>query len=292
MALPSEPAPSSPGGQGGQGGQAGAASANDESGAGGTNQSPAETNGGANSGGANSGGAGSQAGGAANGGNGGVESTLTLPLKILILGDSITAQLDSWIFPFQDALRDAGCEQFALIGYDAEPYNGPYPQKDGYQIRRIAVGGFSTRGILHWIQSKQADVGGKPDIVLQYLGANNVYGGFIDGTYNPNVQADPGAAYVEDTLQLLEIVRAENPKVTYVLMRMQEDSLEPIGAAIDQLVEEANTPESEVTFAPAATGVSTTDGLHPDAAGAVTLSGPPAQLLIDWLKERGACSER
>lgn len=212
------------------------------------------------------------------------------PPKLLFVGDSITENDESWIHPVQENLASNGCAEFELIGYDGSPYNGPYSAPPGLQSKRIAAGGFSTRGILNWIESKDGDLGGVPDVWVQYLGVNNEYGGFIDGTYNPSVQDDPGGAYVADTSKFIDLVRSKNPSAYFVLMKIQNGQLQDIDAAIDEVVSSKSTSSSPVVAVDGPDGVETSDGIHPTQAGAQTLAAPVSQRLIEVLTSRGQCN--
>jgi lysophospholipase L1-like esterase len=228
-------------------------------------------------------------GGANTGGtnSGGTPTTgIAKPARILAVGDSITEQKDSWIFPMQDKLKVAGCE-YAMIGYAMSPYNGAYATRPGYGSKRIAAGGFSTRGILNLIKEK--GLPDTPDVFLEYLGVNNVYGGFIDGKYNPNVSGDPSGSYIQDTKAFIAMVRAKNPRAIFVLMKLQNNQFSDIDKAIDSLVKSESKPESPVVSSMGATGVDTVDGIHPSAAGATKLAGPVSTVLVDLLKQAGVC---
>jgi lysophospholipase L1-like esterase len=128
-----------------------------------------------------------------------------------------------------------------------------------------------------------------PDVFVEYLGVNNVYGGFIDGKYNPNVSADPAGSYTTDTKEFIAMVRAKNPNAIFVLMKLQNNGFPQIDKAIEALVKSENKPESPVVFALGATGVDTVDGTHPSAAGAVTLAGPVGTVVLDLLSKAGVC---
>lgn len=219
------------------------------------------------------------------GGSGGAAQP-TSPVKILCVGDSITEQEASWIYPLQDALREAGCN-YELIGLDQGPYNGPYVGKLGYDSKRVAAGGFSTTGILNYIKEK--GMGGAPDVVIEYLGVNNVYGGFIDGKYNPDNRDDPDGSYIKDNQELIALVRAQNPQATFLLMKIENDALPVIDAAIDSLAAAQSTPASPVIAVAVARDVETQDGIHPTADGAKTLAGPIAKALSALLTSRGSC---
>ena len=231
-------------------------------------------------------GAGGSAGTAVAGMGGTQGSIGTSPAKVLCLGDSITEQTASWIYPMQDALRVQRCS-YELIGIEEGPYNGPYSVRIGYDNERVAAGGFSTTGILNLI--KERGTGGVPDIVVEYLGVNNVYGGFIDGKYNPDNRDDPDGAFIRDNLELLALLRAQNPKLKLLLMKIENHALPEIDAAIDELVATASTAQSPVIAVAVAEGVETEDGIHPTAAGAVTLAGPVGKALGRVLDAEGRC---
>lgn len=222
-------------------------------------------------------------------GSGGAAAVLG-PAQILCVGDSITENSASWMHPLAQHLMEVGCEPFDFIGYDQSPYNGPYEAPEGQDAQRIAAGGFSSRGILNWIESKAGDLGGVPDFWIQYLGVNNVYGGFIDGTYNPSVTSDPDGAYLEDTEAFIDLVRAKNPSAHFLLVKIQDGKLPEIDAAIDETVLAKNTPESPVIAVDAAYSVSTTDGIHPDEEGAKTLAAPIAARLTELMMGLGFCA--
>jgi hypothetical protein len=240
----------------------------------------------AGSGGVNGGAGHAGAAGSGGGGAGGAGSSIPSPARLLCIGDSITEAESSWIFPLQDALREAGCE-VTLIGYEEGPYNGPYAPKAGYEHRRIAAGGFSTTGILNLI--KERGLGGTPDLVIEYLGANNAYGGFIDGKYNPDNRDDPDGSYARDNAELMNIVRAANPRTKFLLMKLQDNILPVIDDAIDDVVQAQHQPDSEVMAVAPALNVETSDGLHPTPAGSVTLAGPISIKLVEVLQAAGAC---
>ena len=211
------------------------------------------------------------------------------PAKIACVGDSVTEQQLSWIHPFQEELEAAGCGNFELIGYDGSPYNGAYTAPTGLQKKRIAAGGFSTRGILNWIESRDGNLGGTPDLWIQFLGINNEYGGFIDGTYNPNVSADPEGSYKEDTEKFVTMVRAKNPKARIILVKAHNHMLLDMEIAIDQLVASLSTTDSPVITVDSVTAVSTVDNTHPDGAGAEKLAQHISAKAADALRALGAC---
>ncbi len=285
--------PSTPGGAAGAGGSAASAGGVAVAGGGGVAGGGVAGAGGNNNslagGGAQSGGGGTEASGAPSGGSAsqGGSGAVAGPAALLCIGDSITEQADSWIYPMQDALRTHSCK-YHLIGFDQGAYNGPYAVRDGYDSKRIAAGGFSTTGILNLIKEK--GLGGVPDVVVEYLGVNNVYGGFIDGKYNPDNTANPDGSYIKDNEELFKLARAANPNVTFVLMKIENEALPKIDAAIDQLVKTQSTLQSPVIAVASAKGVETKDGIHPTAAGASTLSGPVAAALSTLLTARGYCS--
>ncbi|MDX2024076.1 MAG: hypothetical protein SF187_27800 [Deltaproteobacteria bacterium] len=210
------------------------------------------------------------------------------PLRIVIIGDSITEQVASWIHPFQQNLMSAGCA-FELIGYERSPYNGAYVAPAGLSARRIAAGGFSSRGIRNWIDANGRQFGGVPDLLIEYLGVNNVYGGFLDGKYNPDVKADAAGAYVTDTKEILGWARLQNPRVAAFLMKIQDNLLAQIGVAIEQVVKEASTAASVVQSVVPASGVSRGTDVHPDAAGAARLATPISEAVIAFMKNAGRC---
>lgn len=208
------------------------------------------------------------------------------PARVLCLGDSITEAEDAWVYSLQDLLVERSC-RFELIGYDEGPYNGPYAMRPGYGHRRIAAGGFSTTGILNLI--KERGLGGTPDVVLEYLGVNNQYGGFVDGKYNPDNSNDPTGSFLKDNREIIALVRAQNPAVAFLLMKPQNGSLPNIGAAIDELVATESTSASPVISVEGAVGVETGDGIHPTEAGSKTLAGPVGSALADLLAKHGLC---
>ncbi len=220
------------------------------------------------------------------GASGGFAGAIAPPARILCVGDSITERADSWIYPVQDALKSSSC-RYKLIGYDEGPYNGPYTVKPGYDNQRIAAGGFNTTGILNLIKEK--GLAGVPDVVVEYLGVNNEYGGFIDGKYNPDDSKDPVGTYVKDNHDLMQLVRAVNPNVIWFLMKIENNALPDIDSAIDQVVSAESTPNSPVIAVKDATGVETIDGIHPTAAGAATLAGPIATALTAMLTTQSLC---
>ncbi len=243
----------------------------------------------ASGGGAGAAGTAALTGGAGDGGSQGQAGAAQQagPAQILCLGDSITEQAASWIYPLQDTLRADTC-RYEFIGLDQSPYNGEYVTRDGYENKRVAAGGFSTTGILNLI--KEQGMGGVPDVVVEYLGVNNVYGGFIDGKYNPNNSADPDGSYIKDNKELFAMVREKNPKATFLLMKIENNLMPEIDAAIDELVATESTAQSPVIAVANAANVDTSDGVHPTAAGATTLAGPVGKALVAWLTAEGNCT--
>lgn len=226
--------------------------------------------------------------GAATGGSASVEPFVG-PARIVCVGDSVTEQELSWIHPFQTELTAAGCGNFELIGYDGSPYNGAYTAPSGLQKKRIAAGGFSSRGILNWIQSKEGDLGGTPHLWIQLLGINNEYGGFLDGTYNPDVRDNPEGALKEDTKAFVELVRSKNPRARIILVKVPNHMLPDMETAVDELVTSLSTEESPVVAVDSVQGVTTVDNTHPDGPGAEKLAKPIAQEAVVAMRAWGAC---
>lgn len=219
---------------------------------------------------------------------------LTEPVNIVAFGDSITGQTESWIYPLQDSLIADSCAQgtdYDFIGYERE-----FPIGDdgltfaerlpgsSYDLERISRGGFNARGIVNLVKEK--GFGGTPDVGITYLSVNNQFNGYVDGTYNPPGDGNPETMKA-DLKELVELMRAENPSVFVILIKLQNGFGND---AIDSLASEMNTAASPVVAADQPNvGGNTKDGIHPNEAGAAIIADKAYEHLKPFLDENNIC---
>lgn len=178
---------------------------------------------------------------------GGGGGSITKPIKVVGIGDSITGLSNAWTYALQDRMKAGSCTaaDYQFIGYDQEfpnPDSEPYASRGpaGYQHQRISRGGFNARGMLNVV--KDQGFGGTPDVVMTYLSVNNEGQGYVDGTYNPPGDGNP-ATMKQDLKEMIQFARTKNPKVTVILGTLQDN----FGVAeIKALATEMDTSTSHV----------------------------------------------
>ncbi|WP_249350481.1 cellulose binding domain-containing protein [Microbispora sp. H10836] len=187
------------------------------------------------------------------------------PVKIMPLGDSITAGPGCWRALLWDRLQRTGYTGIDFVG--TQPGGGCSVPHDG---DHEGHGGFSATGIADNDQLPPWLAATKPDIVLMHLGTNDMWGGYIPTT-------TVLAAYTK----LIGQMRAANPKMKIIVAQiipMNPPSCPTCAAdvvALDNAIPAwaagLTTAQSPIVVVDQWTGFDaardTGDGVHPNDAG-------------------------
>ena len=232
------------------------------------------------------------------------------PANIVAVGDSITEQNASgttrysWIFPLQDQLNATCSGGYQIAGKDSSPYTG-YIGPSGYSLKRIAVGGFNTSGILNWMEAEPPAFGASvPDYVLYYLGVNNTWGGGWTSDnkgYNPTMGSDWLDRWEDDTTDIIALARAANPDVTFVIIAIQDmdginathkTNFDAINTRAATLASSLTTAQSPVltTAQPDFVQADLYDNVHPVESGAIKIATTAYDVIQPLLNGEGRCN--
>lgn len=191
---------------------------------------------------------------------------MTDPLRVLPLGDSITAAEDGWRRPLRARVVEAfGPAAVDFVGTQRDrgfgaDHDGAHEGHSGALVTDVAAAGLLTG----WLGATD------PDVVLMHFGSNDIWRG-------TRSQASVMAAF--DTL--LAAMRAHNPDIALLVARIvpmdpgDQPGCPPRVAALNTAIgawAAANTTaRSPVTAVDHWTGFSTaddtSDGVHPNASG-------------------------
>lgn len=229
--------------------------------------------------------------------------------KIVLVGDSILEQNAkgttrySWSFPLQDKLNSTCAGDYEIVGKSRSPYTG-YTGPSGYDLDRIAAGGFNTSGILNWMYSEPPAYGPTPpDYVVYYLGVNNALGGgwTTDALgYNQEVSDGGKMEWRNDTKEMIALARDVNPNVTFIIVLLQDmdginasykakfDAINSVAASVAEYNSTANSP-IYVTTQPKFNSADLYDGVHPVKSGATKIATSAYNVLFPRLNADGYC---
>jgi lysophospholipase L1-like esterase len=187
------------------------------------------------------------------------------PVRIMPLGDSITAGPGCWRALLWDHLQRTGYNNIDFVG--TQPGGGCSVPFDG---DHEGHGGFSATGIADQNQLPGWLAATTPDVVLMHLGTNDMWGGTIS-------TSTILAAYST----LVDQMRASNPAMKILVAQIIP--MEPSGCApcptgvvaLDNAIPAwaagKTTAQSPITVVDQWTGFSTAtdtgDGVHPNDAG-------------------------
>src|SRR2546421_10939600 len=187
------------------------------------------------------------------------------PVRIMPLGDSITAGPGCWRALLWDHLQRTGFTNIDFVG--TQPGGGCSVPFDG---DNEGHGGFAATGIADQNQLPPWLAATHPDIVLMHLGTNDLWGGTISTD-----------AILAAYSKLVDQMRASNPNMKIIVARIIP--MEPPGCAtcpqgavsLDNAIPAwaagKTTAQSPITVADQWTGFNaatdTIDGVHPNDIG-------------------------
>ncbi len=193
------------------------------------------------------------------------ESSAAAPIRIMPLGDSITAGPGCWRALLWDQLQRNGYTDIDFVG--SQPGGGCSVPHDG---DHEGHGGFSATGIADQNQLPPWLAAARPDVVLMHLGTNDMWGGHI-----------PLDTVLAAYTKLVDQMRANNPAMKILVAKIIP--MEPGGCAdCPQRVVALNnaipgwaagksTARSPITVVDQWTGFNaatdTNDGVHPIDSG-------------------------
>jgi lysophospholipase L1-like esterase len=194
-------------------------------------------------------------------------SAAATPVRIMPLGDSITAGPGCWRAMLWNDLRTAGYTNIDFVGSVAD---GGCNYGYSYDGDNEGHGGYSATGIADQNQLPPWLDAARPDIVLMHLGTNDMWGGYIP-------IANVLAAYTK----LVGQMRAANPAMKIIVAQIIP--MNPSGcptcaadvAALDNAVPGwaagLSTAQSPIVVVDQWTGfdpaTDTGDGVHPNDGG-------------------------
>ncbi|WP_433056603.1 cellulose binding domain-containing protein [Dactylosporangium sp. CS-033363] len=195
-------------------------------------------------------------------------SAAAAPLRIMPLGDSITAGPGCWRAKLWHRLQLAGYTNIDFVGgvSDGGGCNPGY----SYDFDHEGHGGFSATGIADNNQLPPWLAAARPDVVLMHLGTNDMWGGYI-----------PLATKLAAFTKLVGQMRAQNPSVRIVVAQIIPMSaaacatcpadVVALNSALPSWAAGLTTAQSPITLADLWTGFNATtdtgDGVHPNDAG-------------------------
>lgn len=190
------------------------------------------------------------------------------PVRVMPLGDSITAGTGCWRAMLWHRLRSVGHNDVDFVGgvSDGGGCNPGY----SYDTDHEGHGGFSATGIADNNQLPPWLDAAKPDVVLMHLGTNDMWGGYI-----------PLDRKLAAFTKLVGQMRANNPKMRILVAQiipMSPSSCTTCAAdvvALDKALPAwaagLSTSVSPVVVVDQWTGfdaaTDTLDGVHPNTAG-------------------------
>jgi cellulose binding protein with CBM2 domain/GDSL-like lipase/acylhydrolase family protein len=187
--------------------------------------------------------------------------TAAAPVRIMPLGDSITAGPGCWRAYLWDRLQKTGYTNIDFVG--SQPGGGCSVPFDG---DHEGHGGYAATGIADQDQLPPWLAAARPDIVLMHLGTNDMWGNFrpIDTVI---------AAYSK----LVDQMRASNPSMKILVAQIipmacpECTHVVALDNAIPAWAAAKTTAQSPITVVDQWTGFNTatdtTDGVHPIDSG-------------------------
>lgn len=192
----------------------------------------------------------------------------TTPVRVMPLGDSITAGPGCWRAMLWHQLQTAGYTNVDFVGgvSDGGGCNPGY----SYDWDHEGHGGYSSTGIADNNQLPPWLAAARPDIVLMHLGTNDMWGGYI-----------PTATKLAAFTKLVGQMRANNPNIKILVAQIIPMSqaacatcpadVVSFNSAIPGWAAGLTTAQSPVIVVDQWTGfdavADTGDGVHPNTAG-------------------------
>ncbi|GGM32948.1 cellulose binding domain-containing protein [Dactylosporangium sucinum] len=190
------------------------------------------------------------------------------PVRIMPLGDSITAGPGCWRAKLWHRLQTSGYTNIDFVGgvSDGGGCNPGYT----YDFDHEGHGGYSATGIADNNQLPPWLAAARPDVILMHLGTNDMWGGYI-----------PLATKLTAFTKLVGQMRAQNPAVKIIVAQIIPMSqaacatcpadVIALNNAIPGWAAGLTTAQSPITVADLWTGfdavADTGDGVHPNDAG-------------------------
>jgi lysophospholipase L1-like esterase len=209
----------------------------------------------------------------------------TAPVRIMPLGDSITAGPGCWRAMLWHQLETSGYTNIDFVGgvSDGGGCNPGY----SYDWDHEGHGGFSATGIADNNQLPPWLSAARPDIVLMHLGTNDMWGGFI-----------PTETKLTAFTKLVGQMRANNPNVKIIVAQIIPMSqaacstcpadVVALDNAIPGWAAGLTTAQSPIVVVDQWTGFDavgdTVDGVHPNNAGFQKMANrwyPPLAKVLD-----------
>lgn len=195
-------------------------------------------------------------------------TAVSTPVRIMPLGDSITAGPGCWRAMLWHRLQTSGYTGVDFVGSQSD--GGGCNPGYAYDHDHEGHGGFSATGIADNNQLPPWLDAARPDIVLMHLGTNDMWGGYL-----------PLDKKLAAFTKLVGQMRANNPRMRILVAQiipMGPSSCSTCAAdvvALDKALPawaaELNTAQSPVVVVDLWTGFDATkdtgDGTHPNAVG-------------------------
>ena len=190
------------------------------------------------------------------------------PVRIMPLGDSITAGPGCWRAKLWHRLQTSGYTGIDFVGTQSD--GGGCNPGYSYDFDHEGHGGYSATGIANNDQLPPWLTAARPDVVLMHLGTNDMWGGYIP-------LADKLTAFTE----LVGQMRAQNPAMKIIVAKIIPMSAAACAtcpadvAALDNALPAwaagLTTTKSPIVLADLWTGfdavADTVDGVHPNDTG-------------------------
>jgi lysophospholipase L1-like esterase len=196
------------------------------------------------------------------------ESAVAAPVRIMPLGDSITAGPGCWRAKLWHRLQTSGYTNIDFVGgvSDGGGCNPGY----AYDFDHEGHGGYSATGIADNNQLPPWLAAAHPDVILMHLGTNDMWGGYI-----------PLATKLTAFTKLVGQMRADNPAIKIIVAQIIPMSAAAcatcpadviaLNNAIPGWAAGLTTAQSPITVADLWTGfdavADTGDGVHPNDGG-------------------------
>lgn len=195
------------------------------------------------------------------------------PVRIMPLGDSITAGPGCWRAFLWNQLQTAGYTDIDFVGSVSD--GGGCNPGFSYDFNHEGHGGFSATGIADANQLPPWLAAASPDIVLMHLGTNDMWGGFI-----------PLQNKMNALTKLVGQMRANNPNMKILVAQIIPMSPSNCSTCASDVVAFNNaipswaagltTPQSPIIVVNQWTGfdvvADTYDGVHPVTSGFVKMA--------------------
>lgn len=191
-----------------------------------------------------------------------------VPVRIMPLGDSITAGPGCWRAKLWNRLQTTGFTNIDFVGTQSD--GGGCNPGFSYDFDHEGHGGFAATGIADNNQLPPWLSAARPDIVMMHLGTNDMWGGFI-----------PLATKLTAFTKLIGQMRANNPNMKIIVAQIIPMSASACATcpadvmafnnAIPGWAAGLTTAQSPIFVADLWTGFNATsdtvDGVHPNDGG-------------------------